>query len=99
MNTCPAVRASSPARQCINVDFPDPDGPMIAVNCPPGMLRLTLLSAITAVSPVPYTFRAFSARTTAVVVSDVVMLLASMRSSSQSSSQRGQLHYHGRRTP
>ena len=27
MNTCPVVGVSSPARQCISVDFPDPDGP------------------------------------------------------------------------
>jgi hypothetical protein len=47
---------------------------------------------------VPYTFRAFSARTTAVVVSDVVMPLVSVRGNSQSSPQRGQLQYLGRRT-
>jgi hypothetical protein len=71
---------------------------MIAVNCPPGMLRVMLSSAVTAVSSVPYTFRAFSARTTAAVVSDVVMPLVSVRGSAPSSARRGQLQYHGRRT-
>ena len=31
MYTLPDVSVSSPARQCINVDLPDPEGPMIAV--------------------------------------------------------------------
>ena len=30
----PEVRRSSPARQCISVDLPEPDGPMMAVNRP-----------------------------------------------------------------
>ncbi len=30
-STRPAVTRSSPARQCSNVDLPEPDGPMIAV--------------------------------------------------------------------
>ena len=32
MNTRPAVAWSNAARQCISVDFPEPDGPMMAVN-------------------------------------------------------------------
>ena len=32
MNTWPEVAASSPARQCMSVDLPEPDGPMIAVS-------------------------------------------------------------------
>ena len=32
--TWPEVRVSRPAQQCISVDLPDPDGPMIAVNSP-----------------------------------------------------------------
>ena len=32
MKAWPDVRLSSPAMQCSRVDFPDPDGPMIAVN-------------------------------------------------------------------
>ena len=32
MNTWPDVSVSRPARQCIRVDLPEPDGPMIAVN-------------------------------------------------------------------
>ena len=38
MRTSPAVSVSSPAMQCINVDLPDPDGPMIAVKRPGGQL-------------------------------------------------------------
>ena len=38
MNTWPEVRVSRPARQCISVDLPEPDGPMIAVNAPRGEL-------------------------------------------------------------
>ena len=34
MKTCPDVTVSSPAMQCIRVDLPDPDGPMMAVNSP-----------------------------------------------------------------
>ncbi len=34
MNTSPRVTESSPARQCMSVDLPEPDGPMIAVNWP-----------------------------------------------------------------
>ena len=34
MNTAPDVSESSPARQCSSVDFPEPDGPMIAVQRP-----------------------------------------------------------------
>ena len=30
-NTSPRVTESSPARQCMSVDFPEPEGPMIAV--------------------------------------------------------------------
>ena len=32
-STSPEVSRSRPARQCSSVDLPDPDGPMIAVNC------------------------------------------------------------------
>ncbi len=51
---CPEVTVSSPARQCISVDLPEPDGPMMAVNCPRAMSTSTLSSATTRVSPVPY---------------------------------------------
>ena len=36
MTTVPEVGRSSPARQCISVDLPEPDGPMIAVSRPRG---------------------------------------------------------------
>jgi hypothetical protein len=48
--------------QCINVDFPDPDGPMTAVNWPRSKVTLTSLSARTAVCAVPYVLVRFSAR-------------------------------------
>src|SRR5258705_13267309 len=40
----------------MSVDLPDPDGPMIAVNSPPGKSADTPASAVTSVSPEPYTF-------------------------------------------
>ena len=42
--------------QCIRVDFPDPDGPMIAVKRPRGIPTVTPSSATTRASPCPYTF-------------------------------------------
>ena len=53
MNTWPVVSVSRPARQCISVDLPEPDGPMIAVNWPGGSSSVTSSSAVTAVSPAP----------------------------------------------
>ena len=61
MNTSPEVGRSSPARQCINVDLPDPDGPMIAVNSPAGKVAVTPSRAVTSVCPVPYTLRSSTA--------------------------------------
>ena len=34
MKTCPEVSVSRPATQCISVDLPEPDGPMMAVKRP-----------------------------------------------------------------
>ena len=53
MNTSPDVTLSSPARQCISVDLPEPDGPMIALKRPAGKSTETWSSACTAVSPLP----------------------------------------------
>ena len=53
MNTCPDVSESRPATQCISVDFPEPDGPMIAVKCAGANVTLTPSRARTAVSPDP----------------------------------------------
>jgi hypothetical protein len=53
MNTWPDVNVSSPATQCISVDLPDPDGPMIAVNRPGANATVTSSSARTAVSARP----------------------------------------------
>ncbi len=49
----PLVTASRPARQCIKVDFPEPDGPMMAVNRPLGNPTVMESSARTAASPSP----------------------------------------------
>src|SRR6266508_1546642 len=57
MNTSPRVTESSPARQCISVDLPEPDGPMMAVNAPRASSTLTPRSAVTCASPLPYTFQ------------------------------------------
>ena len=51
--TEPEVGVSSPARMCMNVDFPEPDGPMIAENCPRGNSAETPRSASTTASPSP----------------------------------------------
>ena len=51
MATVPDVGLSSPARMCISVDLPEPDGPMTAVSLPRSTSRLTPRSASTAVSP------------------------------------------------
>ena len=49
MKIRPEVIRSRPARQCIRVDLPDPEGPMMAVNRPLGSSTETLSSARTAV--------------------------------------------------
>jgi hypothetical protein len=51
--TCPEVGVSSAAQQCISVDLPDPDGPMIAVKTPASMSSVTPSSARTWAAPVP----------------------------------------------
>ena len=53
MNVAPEVNVSSPARQCSNVDLPDPDGPMMALNLPVSNETLTPSSAWTCASPMP----------------------------------------------
>ena len=53
MYTWPEVTSSSPATQCISVDLPDPDGPMIAVKRPAWKLTETPSRARTSVSPAP----------------------------------------------
>ena len=52
--TDPSVGLSSPARMCMSVDLPEPDGPMTAVSRPRSMSTDTSRSAVTAVSPSPY---------------------------------------------
>ena len=39
--------------QCMSVDFPEPDGPMIAVRRPRSNSTVTSSSAATAASPTP----------------------------------------------
>ena len=43
--TVPAVGRSSPAMRLSRVDFPDPDGPMIAATSPAATVMLTSASA------------------------------------------------------
>jgi len=49
----PDVTVSRPAMQCIRVDLPEPEGPMMAVNSPRPNATETLSSATTRVSPRP----------------------------------------------
>ena len=51
--TVPEVGVSSPARMCMSVDLPEPDGPMIAVKRWRSKATLTPSSATTSVSPEP----------------------------------------------
>ena len=58
MNTEPEVSSSSPATQCISVDLPEPDGPMMAVHRPFANPTVTPSRARTSLSPEPYTLTA-----------------------------------------
>src|SRR6187551_792444 len=49
---------------CMSVDLPEPEGPMTAVSLPRSTSRLTPQSALTAVSPSPYTRLRSRAETT-----------------------------------
>jgi len=42
--------------QCISVDFPDPEGPITALNRPPSKSMVTLSSARTMASAFPYVY-------------------------------------------
>ena len=53
LTTLPELGLSRPARMCISVDLPEPEGPMTAVRWPRGIASDTSLSASTAVSPAP----------------------------------------------
>ncbi len=68
IQTFPLLRPSRPAMQCIRVDLPEPDGPMMAVNWPCMKSTSTDLRAMTSVSPWPYTLVAPRAEAAAVIV-------------------------------
>ena len=53
MKASPDVSRSSPATHCMSVLLPEPDGPMMAVNCWAGNDTVTPASAWTSVSPDP----------------------------------------------
>ena len=53
MCTEPDVSVSSPARQCMSVLLPEPDGPITAVNTPAGIPTVTSSRASTSVVPRP----------------------------------------------
>src|SRR3954447_9311813 len=55
MTIRPLVGRSSAAMQCMSVDLPDPEGPMIAVMRPRANSTLTPSNARTCASPSPYT--------------------------------------------
>src|SRR5690606_31733303 len=55
ISTRPDVGRSSAAMQCNRVDFPEPDGPMMTVNRPAGIVTDTRSSATTRVAASPYT--------------------------------------------
>ena len=62
IQTSPEDSVSSPARQWSRVDFPEPEGPMIAVKRPFSMSRLMPSRARTLASPTPKTLTASTAR-------------------------------------
>ena len=51
--TVPRVGLSRPARMCISVDLPEPDGPITAVSLPLRDLERDAAQRATAVSPSP----------------------------------------------
>ncbi len=53
ISTLPELGLSRPARMCMSVDLPEPEGPMTAVRWPRGIESETPLRASTAVSPAP----------------------------------------------
>ena len=53
IHTSPEVSESSPAKQCMSVLLPEPDGPMMAANRPTSKSTVTPAKAFTAVSPEP----------------------------------------------
>ena len=53
LDACRVVGLSSPARMCIRVDLPEPEGPMIAVKRSRSKEVVTPASASTAASPSP----------------------------------------------
>ena len=58
--------------QCMSVDLPEPDGPITAVNSPPVNATDMLSSAVTRVSPHPYTFVTPSARAAVLLIRKVL---------------------------
>jgi hypothetical protein len=53
ITTLPVVGVSSPAMMCINVDLPEPEGPITATSSPVRTSRDTPRSASTAVASSP----------------------------------------------
>ncbi len=60
--TIPPSGRSSPAAHCNSVDFPEPEGPMTAVNVPRARLSVTPSSARTALSSLPYVLLTLTSR-------------------------------------
>ena len=53
IQTSPAVGWSRPARMCMSVDLPEPEGPITATSSPSATSSVTPRRASTAVSPMP----------------------------------------------
>src|SRR5688572_16482382 len=56
MSTLPLVAWAMAPSRCINVDFPEPEGPMIAHSSPDRIFTLTPRKASTSTSPSLYVF-------------------------------------------
>jgi hypothetical protein len=74
MTTEPDVGASSPARMCISVDLPEPEGPMIAANSPGRKETETPARASTAAAPSPKRRVRSVARTISFIVEDLSLV-------------------------
>src|ERR1035437_7177962 len=55
----PEVGLSNAPKICIKVDFPEPDGPIIATNSPSAIVKVIPLNAWNSISPVLYVFVIF----------------------------------------
>src|SRR5438309_6756613 len=69
---CPDVGRSRQPTMCMNVDLPEPEGPVTARNSPRWTSRLTPRSARTSTSPTTYVFTRFLTEMTVDILSLLV---------------------------